>query len=221
MYPISLNIAGKICVVVGGGQVAARKVDGILGAGARVRIISPDLTDRLQALAEQGEVEWRQKRFEAEDLRDAFLVFAATDNPQVQALIVKTAREENLLVNVADGPDLCDFQIPAVLRRGDLTITVATNGTTPAVAVMVKKRLETLIGEEYGALTALVAAFRDEIICRATCEAEKKILFQKILQDDILRWLRERQWAELQQHLESVIGRPLGLDLEVLFKENP
>jgi hypothetical protein len=81
--------------------------------------------------------------------------------------------------------------------------------------------LETLIGEEYGALTALVAAFRDEIICRATCEAEKKILFQKILQDDILRWLRERQWAELQQHLESVIGRPLGLDLEVLFKENP
>jgi precorrin-2 dehydrogenase/sirohydrochlorin ferrochelatase len=221
MYPVSLDITNKLCVVVGGGNVAARKVRGILTAGGHVRIVSPECSARLDALMGQSGIEWRQKLFGVEDLAGAFLVFAATDNPAVQKTIVQAAHARNLLVNVADSPELCDFQIPAVLRRGDLSISVATNGTTPAVAAMVRKRLEELIGEEYGFLTALVGAVRDEIIQQAASESEKKILFQKILQDDILRWLRERQWERVQQHLESVIGRPLDRDLEVLLKENP
>lgn len=221
MYPVSLDITGKLCVVVGGGNVAARKVRGILSAGGRVRIISPERTARLDALVGRSGIEWRQKAFDVDDLAGAFLVFAATDNPAVQNTIVQAARARNLLVNVADSPDRCDFQIPAVLRRGDLSISIATNGTTPAVAAMVRKQLEELIGEEYGLLTTVVGAVRDEIIQQATSESEKKILFQKIFQDDILRWLRDRQWERVQQHLENVIGRPLDRDLEVLLKENP
>ncbi|NCC77340.1 MAG: bifunctional precorrin-2 dehydrogenase/sirohydrochlorin ferrochelatase [Clostridia bacterium] len=221
MYPVSLDIKDKLCVVVGGGHVAARKVRGILAAGGRVRIISPELSARLDPLKEKREVEWRRKVFEAGDLAGAFLVFAATNDPEAQAAIVEAARGRNLLVNVADCPEICDFQIPAVLRRGDLSISVATNGKTPAVAAMVRKRLETVIGEEYGLLTTLVAVLRDEIIQQATSEVEKKKLFQKILQDDIVLWLRERQWHRVRQHLENVLGRPLGGDLERLFKENP
>ena len=221
MYPVSLDIAGRLCVVVGGGRVAARKVRGILAAGARVRIISPELTSQLSALVARGSVEWLEKPFAAEDLSGAFLVFAATDQPSVQAEAVAAARAHNLLVNVADDPEACNFQVPAVLRRGDLSISIATNGKTPAVAALVRRRLEEVVGEEYGILTALVAAVREDVLAQAASDAEKKILFQKILQDDIVLWLREGQWHKVQAHLERIIGRPLGRDLEVLIKENP
>lgn len=221
MYPVSLDITGRLCVVVGGGTIATRKVRGLVAAGGRVRIISPELTDELKTLLEQGTIEWRQTVFAAEELSGAFLVFAATNNPEVQAAVVTAARSSRLLVNVVDGPEFCDFQVPAVVRRGDLSISVATNGKTPAVAALVRKQLEALIGEEYAILTALMGAIREEIIGQAGSDAEKKILFQKILQDDIVHWLRARQWHKVQAHLEDVIGRPLGRDLEGLIKENP
>ena len=221
MYPVSLNLAGKLCVVVGGGKVASRKVRGLLNSKARIRIVSPELNYILEVLVGREAIEWRAKCFDAKDLDGAFLVFAATDNPLVQAEIVKAARARELLLNVADGPELCDFQVPAVLRRGDLSISVATNGKTPAVSALVRRRLEEVIGEEYALLTTLMGTIRDQVLGLATSDAEKKILFQKILQGDILLWLRERQWQKVQAHLESVIGRPLGRDLEVLIKENP
>nr|WP_321466536.1 bifunctional precorrin-2 dehydrogenase/sirohydrochlorin ferrochelatase [uncultured Desulfobulbus sp.] len=221
MYPVSLEIADKLCVVVGGGNVAARKVHGLLAAGARVRVVSPKLAPRLENLVAREAVAWQQKGFTAEDLTGAVLVFAATDNPSVQSAVVKAARSRNIPINVADGPELCDFQVPAVLRRGDLSISIATNGKTPAVAALVRRQLEEVIGEEYALLTTLIGALREEIIRKAADDAEKKILFQKILHSDILRWLRERQWHKVQAHVEAVIGRPLGRDLEVLIKENP
>lgn len=221
MYPVNLDIGGKLCLVVGGGKVAARKVRGLLAAGARVRVISPALHARLEALLAQDGIEWQRKAFVAEDVEGAFLVFAATDQPEVQAAVLAAARSQNLLINMADNPVDCDFQVPAVLRRGELSISIATNGTTPAVAALVRRQLEGMIGEEYALLTALVGALREEILSLPLSEAEKKILFQKILQDDIVLWLRGRQWTKVQRHLEEVIGRPLGRDLEVMLKEKP
>ena len=221
MYPVSLDIDDKLCLVVGGGQVAARKVRGLLAAGARVRVISPALHVRMEVLLAEEGVEWQRKAFAAEDVEGAFLVFAATDRPEVQAAVLAAARSHNLLINMADNPVACDFQVPAVLRRGELSISIATNGTTPAVAALVRRHLETMIGEEYEQLTTLVGALREEILNLAPSDAQKKILFQKILPDDIVLWLRERQWTKVQQHLEEVIGRPLGRDLEVMLKEKP
>ncbi|MBM9613371.1 bifunctional precorrin-2 dehydrogenase/sirohydrochlorin ferrochelatase [Desulfobulbus rhabdoformis] len=221
MYPVSLDIEGKLCVVVGGGTVAARKVRGLIAAGGRVRIVSPVLNELMHASVQEGSVEWRPKKFEAQDLDGAFLVFAATDSPVIQEAIVAAAHARKLLVNVADGPDQCDFQVPAVLRRGDLSISIATGGKTPAVAALVRRQLERVVGEEYALLTALVGAIRQEITGLAISDGEKKILFQKMLQEDIVTWLRERQWHRVQSHIEAVIGRPLGRDLEVLIKENP
>ncbi len=221
MYPLSLDICGKLCLVVGGGRVAARKARGLLAAGGRVRVVSPALHQAMEALLAQEGIEWQRKPFTAGDVEGAFLVFAATDKPEVQAAVLAAARSNNLLINVADNPDDCDFQVPAVLRRGELSISIATNGTTPAVAALVRRQLEAVIGEEYALLTALMGAVRGDILQQAFTDAEKKILFQKILRDDIVLWLRERQWTKVRQHLEEVIGRPLGRDLEVLFKENP
>ena len=144
MYPISLNISGKLCVVVGGGQVAERKVLSLLNAHAAVRIISPQLTERLaevvtEVVTEQAvkktvkdTVQWWKRGYQHGDLDEALLVFAATDNRQVQDAVVQDAQQTGLLVNVVDAPEKCDFQVPALVRRGDLTLAVSTNGASPA-----------------------------------------------------------------------------------------
>lgn len=221
MYPVCLNIAKRLCVVVGGGSVAERKIRGILAASGQVRVVSPALTVGLRDLAEQGRVEWRQKSYSADDLDGGYMVFAATNSSAAQEAVCRDARAARLLLNVADAPELCDFQTTSVIRRGDLTLSVATSGRSPAVAAMVRRRLERDFGEEYGLLTALVGQLREQILREASSDVDKKILFQKILCDDIVEWLRERQWERIQRHLESVLGRPVGHDLASLIKENP
>lgn len=221
MYPVCLNISGKLSVVIGGGGVAERKVQGILAGSGNVRIVSPVITATLQALVNREAIEWREKTYSATDLVGAFLVFAATDNSEVQAAVLRDAHAAGLLTNVADDPDSCDFQVPASIRRGDLTLCVATNGKSPALAAMVKRRLEHDFGEEYAQLTALMAMLRDRILTEEDgSQEEKKILFQKILHDDIVDWLRARRWDRIQNHLGSVLERPVDFDLKALTKEN-
>lgn len=222
MYPVCLNISGKLCVVIGGGRVAERKIQGILAGSGSVRVVSPVLTTTLHDLASQAVIEWREKPYNGTDLEGAFLVFAATNTPKVQGAVLRDARAAGLLVNIADNSAACDFQVPASIRRGDLTLSVATKGKSPAVAAMVKRRLEHDFGEEYAQLTALTSLLRDRILAEdALSHEEKKLLFQKILHDDIVDWLRDRRWDRIQQHLQSVFGRPVVLDPETLTKEAP
>lgn len=220
MYPVCLNISGKLCVVIGGGRVAERKIQGILAGSGSVRVVSPALTTTLHDLASQAVIEWREKPYSGTDLEDAFLVFAATNTPKVQGAVLRDARAAGLLVNIADNSAACDFQVPASIRRGDLTLSVATKGKSPAVAAMVKRRLEHDFGEEYAQLTAFTSLLRDRILAEdALSHEEKRLLFQKILHDDIVDWLRDRRWDRIQQHLQSVFGRPVVLDPEILTKE--
>ena len=222
MYPVCLNISGKLCVVIGGGRVAERKIRGMLAGSGTVRVVSPTLTTTLHDLVNKGAIEWREKSYSATDLVGAFLVFAATDTPQVHDAVLRDARAAGLLVNIADNPAACDFQVPATIRRGDLTLSVATKGKSPAVAAMVKRRLEHDFGEEYSHLTVLASALRDHILAEnALSHEEKKILFQKILHEDLVDWLRDRRWDKIQQHLQTVFGRPVNLDPETLTKETP
>ena len=221
-YPVCLNLVGKLSVVVGGGGVAERKVQGLLAGSGMVRVVSPAVSPVVRLLAREGAIEWRQHPYSAVDLEGAFLVFAATNIPEVQRAVLADARAAGLLVNIADDPQACDFHVPASIRRGDLTLCVATNGKSPAVAAMVRRRLERDFGEEYGQLTALMALLRDRVLAEsAESQEEKKILFQKILHDDIVDWLRDRRWDTVQQHLESVFGRPVDLDPGTLTKEKP
>lgn len=220
VYPVCLNISGKLSVVIGGGGVAERKIQGILAGSGSVRVISPAITTALQTLVNRSVIEWRQKPYSAVDLEGAFLVFAATNIPEVQSAVLRDARAAGLLINIADAPECCDFQVPSTIRRGDLSLCVATNGKSPAVAAMVRRRLEHEYGEEYAQLTALMAMVRDRILVEEVGGSqEKKILFQKILHDDIVDWLRTRRWDRVQQHLQNVLGRPVDLDLRAITKE--
>ncbi|MDY0389600.1 MAG: bifunctional precorrin-2 dehydrogenase/sirohydrochlorin ferrochelatase [Desulfobulbus oligotrophicus] len=213
-----MNISGRLCVVVGGGLVAERKVGGILNADGLVRVVSPVVTPGLATLAEHHTIEWLQKDYSQPDLDGALLVFAATNNSHVQQAVCRDARMAGLLINVADTPEACDFQVPAVVRRGELTLGVATNGASPAVAAMVRRRLEQEFGEVYGVLTVLAGLIRVQLLAEGRESGEVKLLFEKILCDDIVQWLQQQRWSEVQQHVENILGWSPGMVREVLNK---
>ncbi|WP_339136235.1 MAG: bifunctional precorrin-2 dehydrogenase/sirohydrochlorin ferrochelatase [Candidatus Electrothrix sp. GW3-4] len=217
MYPVSLNIAGKLCVVVGGGNVAARKVLSLLKAQASVRIISPQLTEALSGQVANAAVDWWGRGYQSGDLDGALLVFAATDNRQVQDAVVRDAQKAGLLINVADAPELCDFQVPAVVRRDNLSIAVSTNGASPALAGKIRQELEERYGEEYAVLLRLMARLRARICNDASSEGgDRRRVFQNILHEDIIQWIRGGQWERIAQHLDTVLGPGRHFDLSEL-----
>jgi len=158
-YPISLQLKDRLCVVVGGGPVAIRKARGLLEAGAKVRLVAPEsavTAEQLPAL------EFIQRSYRAGDLEGACLAFAATDDRRVNAEILREARQRGILVNVADAPGTGDFAVPALLRRGDLTVAVSTAGGSPALAGLLRDRVAENLGPEWSTVIAIAAALRQK-----------------------------------------------------------
>ena len=159
-YPISLNIQGKRCVVVGGGSVALRKVKMLLECGAKVSVISPTLDPDLAELFEEKSIDVIQRNYERGDLKGAAVVVSATDTKEINHKVAEEAKRAGALVNVADDPEPSDFIVPSFLRRGDLTIAVSTGGKSPAIARKVRMRLEEDFGQEYATLLSLTEDVR-------------------------------------------------------------
>lgn len=212
LYPVNLDLQGKLCLVVGGGAVAERKVAGLLTAGATVRVVSPELTATLRQCADAGRITWLAQEFTPEDVAEAFLVFAATDSAAVQEAIHRAARQMNCLVNRADAPEQCDFHVPAVVRRGDLLLSISTSGASPALAAALKSRLEREIGDEYAALAKLLAVLRSRLLALPLSGPEKKMLFQKLLDSDIVQWIRDGRRELVYAHVQELCGHLLPVE---------
>jgi precorrin-2 dehydrogenase/sirohydrochlorin ferrochelatase len=153
-YPAFLDLRGRRCLVVGGGEIAERKVNGLLDAAATVCVVSPALTPALSALAGAGVIDHRARRFRRHDVRGCVLVVAATGVEEVDASVAAAARRAKALVNVVDVPASCDFILPSVLRRGDLQIAVSTGGNSPALAREIRRSLEAQFDERVGDVVA-------------------------------------------------------------------
>ncbi len=222
MYPVSLDIGGKLCVVIGGGSVAERKVKGLLESGAFVRVISPEATEELSVLAQSGIIEWRKKSYTYDDLERAFLVFAATDDREVQDLIFRQAEENGQLVNMADDPDCCNFHVPASIRRGDLTLAISTSGKSPAVAALIRKKLDKEFGPEYETLLHLMSLVREQTgsDSESLSQADRKKIYKKILHQDIIEWIKTSQFSKLQEHVQEILGADADLDINKLKLDN-
>lgn len=165
--PIWLEVGGRRCVVAGGGEVAERKVEGLLSAGAEVTVISPVVTARLDQLIRAGKVRHiARKCAPAEELRGAALVYAACDDAAVNRRLARAARAQAAPVNVADAPALSTFITPAVVRRGALAIAVSTGGASPAMAGRIRKRLERSFGPEYGVALTIMSVVRQRLKAR-------------------------------------------------------
>lgn len=149
-----LDLRGRRCLVVGGGEIGERKARALLACGAQVTVVSPTATRGLAALALEGRIVERRRSFRRADLRGCALVVAATGDPAVDDVVAALARRARVLVNVVDRPESCDFILPSVLRRGELQIAVSTGGRSPALAREIRRRLEPLFGPEYAELVA-------------------------------------------------------------------
>lgn len=211
-YPVCLDLDGRPCVVVGGGKVAERKVKGLLACHAQVKVISPELTEELSGMHAEGMLEWLARPYRKGDLTHAFLVIAATDDEQAQQLVQEEAGELNKLLNVVDVPQRCNFILPATVRRGDLTVAIATGGKSPALAKKLRKEFEKRIGPEYTVLVKILGAFRPPILASGLSQPENELLFHKLLHDDMLAWLKERDWSRIENHTLSVLGEALGTE---------
>jgi precorrin-2 dehydrogenase/sirohydrochlorin ferrochelatase len=162
-YPISLEIKGRRCVVVGGGQVALRKVKALLEHGAQVEVISPTLCPELSRLNTAGTISVLRKEYEPGDLGNAFIAIAATTDAGINREVAGEAKQQRILVNVVDTPELSDFIVPSYLCRGALTIAVATAGKSPALARKIRTMIEKDYGEEYASLVDLAAEVRSDL----------------------------------------------------------
>jgi glutamyl-tRNA reductase len=163
LYPIFLGINAKRCVVVGGGQVAERRAKMLSDCGARVKVVSPRVSPGLEEMAEKEIIEVVRRKFCLSDLEDAFLAIAASDQPEVNAMVVEKAKQKNILVDSSTKPAESDFILPSVVRSGDLTIAISTTGESPALARMIREELEQDLGPELGTLSKLISEVRTEL----------------------------------------------------------
>jgi len=188
-YPIFLELQDRRVLVIGGGTVAERKVDSLLDAGAKVTIVSPTATHRLTELACSGRVTMHQRPFVPSDLAEAALAISATDDPSTQKEVAAAAASKNILVNTVDQPDLCDFIVPSILRRGEITVAISTSGKSPALAAELRKRFDTVLTEGMARAARVLGAVRNEVHERYPDSETRKLIFEKIIDSGIVDWI--------------------------------
>ena len=215
-YPIFLELEGKTVLVVGGGNVAQRKVETLIEYGAAVNIVSKQLTTGLRGLVDAGEIRQIGDAFLEQHLDGAFMVYAATDNNQLNRKISQSARKRGVLINAVDQPDDCDFIVPSIVRKGDLSIAVSTSGKSPALAKNIRKQLEMQFGNEYQQFLTLMGCLREEIFSLNFSQKENSSIFQKVVNSDILKALAEGNWKEAEAILRGAI--PEDVDLNKCLK---
>jgi len=203
-YPVLLDLAGRRCVMVGGGIIAGRRVDGLLTAGARVTVIRPRLTRTLAALAAEGRIDHEAREYRDGDLDGADLAFVATDAGEVNAAVAREARARGVWINAADDPARCTFILPALVRRGDLTVAVATGGSSPALARAIREELETYLTDDYATLASIAAEARREV--RAAGRPVTADAWRRALGPEVRRLIVERGRDDAKQRLLELLG---------------
>ncbi|CAG37810.1 precorrin-2 dehydrogenase/sirohydrochlorin ferrochelatase family protein [Desulfotalea psychrophila] len=217
MYPVNLNVAGRLCLVVGGGRVALRKIRNLVEHGARVRVVAPEVVPEVQALAGGGQIELLLRGFQQGDASGAFLVFAATDQVEVQAVAAADARKYGALLNSADSPELCDFQLPAYFCRGGFQLAISTDGGSPAFSRFIRQKLEDEFGDEYEYSLCLLAIIRKKALAAGLDVGHNQKMFRKLLDDDLVDCIKSESWANLSKILYCHL--PKQIDAEEIMED--
>jgi len=191
--------------VVGGGKVAARKVKMLLACGAKVRVVSPEAVEEIAALAAAGEIDWVRRGFTAGDTAGAFLVVSATDNREVNGRVAQECAAGNILLNVVDQPEFCNFFVPAVIRRGELTVAVSTGGKSPLLARRLREKLEKIFPPAYGEFLEYLGWLRREIISQHP--DAKEDIFAALIGPEVLSALERDDIAQARELVKGVYDR--------------
>jgi len=190
-YPVFLDLKNKKCLVVGGGQVAERKVLSLLECGARVHVVSPEITPRLRSMAGQGRISYRYGRYESSDLEGIFLVIGSTDQDEVNRQVEKDCITRNLVVNIVDDPTKGNFFVPAVVRRGSLTIAVSTGGNSPMLARKLREELEKNFGPQYEEYLNFLGDLRKDVIRHVADPETKNKILESFVDEQVLALVKE------------------------------
>lgn len=203
LYPVNLVLAGRRALVVGGGSVAARKVEGLLAAGAAVHVVAPEVSEEIRVLAASG-VTFDERPYRRGDLEGAWLVVAATGDPAVNALVRADADAAHLWLNAADDPTSCSFTLPAVTRRGPVMVAVSTSGHSPALAKWVKEQVGAMIGPEFATLATLLGEVRAEL--HAAGRSTEDVDWRPAFESDMLDAIRAGDFARARERLEACLS---------------
>jgi siroheme synthase-like protein len=201
LYPVNLRVDGLRCLVVGGGPVAARKADGLRRCGARVHVVAPEVGEGVRALPG---VTWEERPYRAGEAAGYRLVMSATDDPDVTGTVFADAQEARVWVNAADDPAHCSFTLPAVARRGPLTVAVSTGGHSPALAAWLRRHVDEEMGPEYEVLVGLLSDERRRI--QSEGRSTEGLDWQSALDSDMLALLRAGEVQRARERLQACLS---------------
>jgi len=203
-YPINLNIEKKSCVVVGGGEVALRKIRSLLAAGAVVKVIAPEICAGVEELFQRGEIFLIRKNFSPEMLGDELILIAATDNPAVNQAAARAAQSKKILVNAVEGAD-GNFNVPSKIQRDELLLTISTGANSPAFSKFLRQMLESELSENFAAGLKLISRKRQEIKKILPNHAVRKIFWQQVLTQETWKFLKAGQLNELEAKINHAL----------------
>jgi len=202
-YPVNLLVAGRRCVVVGAGRIAARKIQSLLEAGAEVTVVAPEAGHEVREWADSGRLTLVERGFEPDDVADAWLVVTATDDPAVNQAAFLAGEARRIFVNSADDPVNCSFTLMSVVRRGDIVVSIGTNGRSPALATFLKDHVRDEMGPEYETLLELLSEAREEI--RSSGRSSEDSDWRAAIDSGILELIREGRDSEARELLRSCL----------------
>ena len=203
-YPILLDLHGKKAIVVGGGQIAQRKIETLLEYGADVQVIARELSPALKDHVEAGRITWIGIEYDERDLSGAVLIIAATDSAVLNRRVSEEAKGQGILINAVDQPTDCSFIVPSVLRRGDLQIAVSTSGSSPVLAKKIRRTLEEQFGKEYELFLNLMGVLRKEILARELLQEENHRIFRALVESPILEAIGQRRWDDVASMVNEI-----------------
>jgi precorrin-2 dehydrogenase/sirohydrochlorin ferrochelatase len=208
LYPANIRISGRRCVIIGGGRVAARKAAVLLECGALVKVVSPALDAEFETMA--GSIEHVERSYARGDLEGSFLVIAATDDDETNRAVEEEARSGNLMLNVVDKPEQCNFYVPSSIRRGELMITISTGGRLPALAKRLREQLEEEFPREWEPALQLLGKARANVISRVKDEERKKQCLTDLAALDLVPLLQAGGPQAAQVEIDKCISRYLA-----------
>jgi uroporphyrin-III C-methyltransferase/precorrin-2 dehydrogenase/sirohydrochlorin ferrochelatase len=206
--PIFMDLRGKTCLVVGGGETAARKSALLLQCGAWVTLVHPgDLIPALEELKAQDRLTHKREVFSADLLDGIVLVISAAEQDTIDSQVYEAAKARNLPVNVVDKPSLCSFVLPAILDRSPMIVAVGTGGASPVLARLLRARLETLIPSSYGKLAQLAERFREKVKAKFSYPPQRRIFWENVLQGPVAELVFSGKEQEAENVLQAILDR--------------
>jgi uroporphyrin-III C-methyltransferase/precorrin-2 dehydrogenase/sirohydrochlorin ferrochelatase len=200
-FPLFINLKNKPCLVVGAGEIAARKIELLAKAGADITVIAPEISSQVSQLKNTYDLNIIQRSFTADDIHRQRLIISATNQKNINKLVTTTAEEHNIPVNVVDNPSLCSFIVPAIIDRSPIVAAISSGGASPVLTRLLRAKIESLIPPAFGRLAQLAEKYRGLVKEHINPPSERRIFWEKTLQGSIAELFYSGKETEAEARL--------------------